>query len=55
MDLFISAGAINYIHSAGHYTEEGNRHVADTLYNQLIEIPEISARLNNKTYMDQSE
>jgi len=45
-DLFIPAGTIGYFNSAGHYTEEGNRYIADILYKKLIDIPEISEKLN---------
>jgi len=33
--LFIPVGRLNYIFSAGHYTEEGNRFVAEALYERL--------------------
>ena len=54
-DLFIPDGTISYSHAAGHYTEEGNRYIADTLYKKMIDISEISARLNKESYIERSE
>jgi len=45
-NLFIPDGAINYDSAAGHYSEEGNRYIADILYEKLKAIPEISEKLN---------
>lgn len=45
-DLFILANTIGYFNSAGHYTEKGNRYIAAILYKKLIDIPEISEKLN---------
>ncbi len=41
-NLFIPDGVIKYMDASGHYTEEGNRYIADVLYKKLTAIPEIS-------------
>lgn len=44
-ELFISEDAVDYYGASGHYTEEGNAFVAESLYKKLMTIPEISAKL----------
>lgn len=47
-DLFIPDGVIKFDSAAGHYTEEGNRYIADILYKKMNAIREISEKLNKK-------
>jgi hypothetical protein len=44
--LFIAKGAIDFPGAAGHYTEEGNRFIADLMYRRLIAIPDTGAKLH---------
>lgn len=43
--LFLQPGEVDYVGAAGHYTNAGNRFVADALYEALLHIPEVAARL----------
>ena len=45
-DLFISEDIADYYGAAGHYTEKGNRFIADTLYQALLSIPQVSDEIS---------
>jgi hypothetical protein len=44
-ELFISEDIADYYGAAGHYTEEGNMFIADTLYQKLLSMPQVSDKL----------
>jgi hypothetical protein len=43
--LFIGEGVVDHYGAAGHYTEDGNAFIANTLYEKLLAVPEISEKL----------
>jgi hypothetical protein len=47
-NLFITEAATEYYGAAGHYSEEGNAYIANILYEKLMEIPQISDKLQHK-------
>jgi len=44
--LFIAEDEIDFPGAAGHYTAKGNKFVAEILYDKLLSIPEVSAKLD---------
>jgi len=44
--MFLSGKEVSFRGAAGHYSNEGNRYVAGTLYEKLLSIPGIGERLH---------
>jgi hypothetical protein len=47
--LFIAPGAIDFPDAAGHYTVKGNIYISDILYEKLLTLPAVLARLAGET------
>ncbi len=45
LTLFIPKTIKNYLYSAGHYNEKGNRHFAEKIYKKLLTIPKVKKLL----------
>jgi hypothetical protein len=44
-NLFIAEGVIERYGAAGHYSENGNAYIANTLYKSLLVVPEVGSKL----------